>query len=202
MSDKKPQTLKPCPSALDTHHKPYLAFWDDQHETLITPTAQVKCTCGFSGPERYGDSCRAEAIVAWNTRPQDSVKAVASVESFGAEEIVKIMSENLRVKKIGPDWDIVNIREVAQALSAHLSRPVKAPSVFGMDVKVDPKLKDNEFRIEPGKTPSGDAELVEALQKFEDDNPYFGSYEVGHLVDYANEAHALIKSLLKKHGRA
>ena len=79
--------LKPCPSSLNTKHKPYLAFWNDQHGVLITPTAQVKCTCGFSGPERYGESCRAAAIVAWNTRTrpaqEQSQKTAVQCSSCG-----------------------------------------------------------------------------------------------------------------------
>ena len=69
MPDKE-RELKACPSGENTKHTPYVMFWDDKHEELICPTAKVSCTCGFQGPERYGENCQEEAIQAWNTRPQ------------------------------------------------------------------------------------------------------------------------------------
>lgn len=73
------EELKPCPSGLRINHEPYLVLWQKQdfmNANLITPAAQVKCTCGFSGPERYGDSRKKEAIEAWNTRPEPEGKDV------------------------------------------------------------------------------------------------------------------------------
>lgn len=113
--------LKACPSALNTKHEPYLASWDDQNETLICPTAQVKCACGFSGPERYGDSCRAEAIVAWNTRPAPSKQA-------------------LEWKTIK---DKIKSHKVILAETTHANKELKEPNKF-----VTGQMKDDGFYFE------------------------------------------------------
>ena len=92
--------LLPCPSALKTMHKPYVAYWDDKHETLVCPTAVVQCTCGFKGPERYGDDCQEQAIEAWNTRhatePKEALNPPASPSEEAVDPVMKVSMENKR----------------------------------------------------------------------------------------------------------
>jgi len=57
------QKLKLCPFC---GGKPYSARWTDGIENLMVGVFQVRCDCGVSGAERYGNE--EEAITAWNRR--------------------------------------------------------------------------------------------------------------------------------------
>jgi len=64
----KMRNLSPCPSGTNTKHTPYIANWEKSSGGLNIKTAQVRCYCGFSGPERYGDTREKKAVYEWNTR--------------------------------------------------------------------------------------------------------------------------------------
>ncbi len=57
--------LKICPSCGQI---PYVAKWCEGSRNLNTLVAQVKCACGWSGPERYGPESEKWAVLAWNKR--------------------------------------------------------------------------------------------------------------------------------------
>ena len=96
MPDEK---LKPCPCGLNGG---YITKWVNRSldRKSFGNVAQVRCNCGFSGPERYGDNCVEEAIKAWNTRPAELTEEEIREKMAGGFNyfIYRVLGDNQHIK--------------------------------------------------------------------------------------------------------
>ena len=81
--------LKPCPFC--KRGKPYIARWMDTSKEVFKKVAQVKCNCGASGAERYGEFAAKQATAIWNERVSKGI--IIELNQLKNEERLEIFNQ-------------------------------------------------------------------------------------------------------------
>ena len=96
MSEEK---LKPCPGC--GSDDVYICAWTEGMGSLSENVGEIRCDCGFRGPQRFGDNAGEEAIEPWNHRPREQ-KLEARIEELKKEnaDLKKQLERSVETSKI------------------------------------------------------------------------------------------------------
>jgi len=97
---RKEIKLLPCPFC--GQNTAYIVNPDELSD-LKTNAHFVRCDCGISAPERYGDNAKQEAIDVWNTRHDSVLERLPQEVLFELADWVKLHLNNSKY------WELINI---------------------------------------------------------------------------------------------